>query len=554
MLIFGIISLSIILLILNVLIFGLVVLFERKRRVDELNKNLSLFSPTNLQRKMEVYSAKVESNEEILELNDQIKELTLAEYNKIIINLNNMKKLVQPINLFKFIYFSNLYKDSLSKIKYFEKEYLELRFTLFDLTSDIEIENAIINQLKDRTSSVRESLENSPIKKIRESEKINKRVRTLMNSLGRIDKVTSSQVKHLGKEFVELVVKIDKYIEEISSSIEFLNRQLKHLEEELKVPLKQIVMCYKENEKILEEVDKDIKTQVKEINILKKNIYKNIDELKQKEVNKDVLILDEKISKLNLLINSNIDFYKFLKVYDKEKNIFIDFIEENNGLFISEIKRHKLKDEKERITRIDDVYKNFKVSVAKYEHEKMNTYVKQTPQGAANLFLNIIHSYEDYIHVVRKNVKDISEINYKTNDMNNEIALMNTGLLQIEYNIRKVNGNIKDIFEKRKDILQDKVFELRRRFKNNTTIIEKESFQEVYKLKNEIDALVSETKGIAFEIFFIKEAILFINKYKGLDDKFDMMVISIENSFKDDKINDSLRKIKELLEIYGIKE
>ena len=68
---------------LNFIVFGLVVLYERKRRLDGLNKNLSFFSPNNLQRKMESYSAKVESNEEILELNDKIKELTLAEYNKI---------------------------------------------------------------------------------------------------------------------------------------------------------------------------------------------------------------------------------------------------------------------------------------------------------------------------------------------------------------------------------------------------------------------------------------------------------------------------------------
>ena len=344
---------------LNILIASLVVLFERKRRVDGLNKNLSLFAPKNLQRKMKSYSNRVEENEEILELNEKIKEISLGTYNKIIINLDKMKKLTQPINVLKFFNFSNLYKESLLKIKIFEKEYLDLRFTLFDLTSDIEIENAIIRKLKNRTSIVRQALNNSPITKIRESEKLNKQVKRLMNSLERLDSVTMSQIKHLGADFVDLVMKIDKYIENISSSIEFLNTQLKHLDEELRIPLNKIVGSYQENHDILEEIDSEVREKVKVINSLRKNIYLNIDNLKQKEVNRDVLLLDEKISELNLLINSNIDFSKFLDKYDEEKNTFMNFINEYNGLFISEIKRHKLEDEKERIIRVDDVYKNF---------------------------------------------------------------------------------------------------------------------------------------------------------------------------------------------------
>ena len=198
--------------------------------------------------------------------------------------------------------------------------------------------------------------------------------------------------------------------------------------------------------------------------------------------------------------------------------------------------------------------KIFASVITKYEREKMNKYVRYTPQGIANLFLNIIHAYEEYVNVVEKNVKDISEINDKTNDMNSEIAIMNTGLLQVEYNLKKISGNLKDIYEKEKDNLQEKVSKLRVHFKNNTNIIEKEAFEEVYNLKEEIDDLISKTKGIAFEIFFLKEGILFINKYRGLDDKFDMMAISVETSFQEEKINDALRKMKELVEIYGIKE
>ena len=232
----------------------------------------------------------------------------------------------------------------------------------------------------------------------------------------------------------------------------------------------------------------------------------------------------------------------------------LGFVRENHGLFLSEIKRHKTKNEFERLMLIDNSLKFLEDSITKYEMEKMNHLVIILSESMSNLLLNIVNSYEEYIKVAKNNVKDISNINSDTNELNSEIAFMNTALLQVEHNVDGVHGTKLVSYEKEKEALQEEALNLSRSFKDNTENIDKEIFTKARKLKRDINLLVEETKGTAFEIFFIKEVIMILNKYRGEDDAFDLMIVSLEESYQNEKFNASIFKAKEIIEMYGIKE
>ncbi|NQX83405.1 MAG: hypothetical protein HRS50_01660, partial [Mycoplasmataceae bacterium] len=126
-------------------------------------------------------------------------------------------------------------------------------------------------------------------------------------------------------------------------------------------------------------------------------------------------------------------------------------------------------------------------------------------------------------------------------------------LLRIEYNISSLYGISKNNFEKSKDELQVEVSKLRNNFENNTKKVDEKSYENAYNIRKKVNYLVEKTKGSAFEFFFLKETIMFLNRYKGSNEKYDQMLDSISESFNEEKYTESLRKAKEAIEIYGIK-
>jgi len=544
----------ILLLVLNLTLLIFIALYKRRRKIKDIRKNISYFSPKDLIRRMEGYTNHTKNDKEILKINMDIKDLELREFKVIQNDINQLKKYTMPSKIFLFSKFSLEFKKIVKRIKEYEKSYLSIRFKLFDMTSDYEIENAILLNLKERLSDTEDKLSNSKIKRISDSAKIISKLSRVKNRLQKVDNIKNEQVKHLSPLFVKELQKIDEILETILFDMSFIEKNLNYLKNEINGKIKTIVDVYKKNKENLKDIDEKVKILVKEIKTLKNKINFEIDELKYKLVKENIDNINEKISELNVLIRSNIDFKIFMEKNKTIPDKLLKFIHTNNGLFVSEIKRHKTENEFERLTSIDNSLKIFEDSITKFEREKMNQFNIMVAEGMSNLLLNIINSYEEYISVVNKNVGDISNINSKTNDLNDEIALMNTGLLQIEQNISGINGNIFDIFETEKNILQEKVFVLRRSFKDNTENIKKETFSAAKKIKDKIDNLSSETKGIEFEFFFLREIIMILNKYRGENDAFDLMVVSLEESYKKEEINNALRKSKEIVEMYGIKE
>ncbi len=544
---------TILILTINIVLFIVIVTFERRKRIDRLRKNISLFSPVRLANRMETYSNSVKMNNEIAEIKSKVKHLNSIEYTKIQMMLKDLNKYTLPMNFYKFIGFRRNFKNIFRIVETYEKEYLDYRFDLFDLTSDIEIEKAIVEQLKNRSNKVKESIHNSPIDQIRDSKKLNNKINRLLKNLQKLELMIDEQIKHLSDEFIEFVKKIDKSITTIVKDINFMNFNIKHIEEELQIPLTQIVQSYKNNKETLVEINEQVNEMVNKINLLKNEIRNDIPELKHKKVNENVKELDKLISELNLLIHSNIEFAQFNSEYDYISDKLMNFVRENNGLFVSEIKRHKLDDERKMLLAIENSLQNFELAYTKYEREKLSKFHKYSPQGLANLLLSVMHEYTEYINILKNNVYGISKVNESTNEINEEIALMNTSLLQIEYNITTLHGVLRDNYIKQKEEFQNKVSELRAIFKNNTNEINEKTFKFVLNLKDEISDLADQTRASAFEIFFLKESIMFLNRFSGSDDKFDEMLSSINNSYGEEKYTETLRKIKEIIEIYNVK-
>ncbi len=464
-----------------------------------------------------------------------------------------MKKNSTPLKSFNFIYFRYLYSKVIRMMEKYEQGYMDVKFTLFDLTSDIEIEKTILTKLKEQTNIVAEKINNSPRDKVSNSKKLDNKLTRLRQSILSLEEKVDDQVKHLSPEFIDSEKKISKLIKSIMDDVDFMNNHIKHLDENLKAPLFQIVETHKKNGAILKEIEQQVKGYIQEINSLRTSINIDTEELRTKKAMDNMIILDKKISELHLLIYSNVDYAKFNFKYDTTPSKLLEFVRNNHGLFISEIKRHKLSDEQTRLIYVDSALTNFEEMITKFEREKMNQLNKHAPSGIHSLLMNIIRSYEEYINVVVKNVKDISEVNELTNEVNNIIAKMNTLLLQVEYNINSLDGIQKDYLERKKEKLQDKVSLLREAFKNNTKSIDSKSYQIVDRVMEKVENLTEASRGAAFINFFLKETIMFLNRFQGKNSDFDAMLQSVKNSFAEERYSESLRKAKELIEIYGIK-
>lgn len=539
---------------LNLILLSMIIVYRRKNKLKNAKKNLAKFSPVDLQRKLESYSQNTKDNDEIADITKRINELHLREFKNIEKEINHLNKYTLPTKLFKFVKFSSGFKELIKNITEYEKEYLTIRFRLFDLTFDIEIENLIISKLKDKASSANQYVINSNNKRVNNSRKLHLKTNKLREELQKLDETKNDQTRHLSQPFIKEMKSVERIAESIQYNARFIENNISYLENEIKKSIKEIVETYKNNEDDLQEIKNDVSQFVKKIKKLREEIDEGIDGLKHKFVNEQSIALNKSIKELKTLIESNLDFSKFLNKNENVHDTLLKFIHKNHSLFVSEIKRHKTDDEFERLMLIENALRSLEDVITKFEREKMNQFTIRLPESMSNILLNIINSYDEYIKVVKKNVSDISNINSKTNEINNEIALMNTGLLQIEQNLNGIHGTLKDLYEKEKNNLQNNVSILRKDFRNNTEKIDESIFKEAREIKKKIDLLVEKTKGSSFEFFFLKEVLMILNKYRGDSDEFDLMVVSLEESYKNEKINASIRKAKEIIEMYGIKE
>ncbi len=536
------------------IITGIIVItWERNNKVGQLRANLSYFPPDKLSERLEMYKNEVKLNLEIAELETKMDELSKRDYLIIQRDLDQMKELATPLRILSFGKFRSLYKSVFKAIASYESSYLEVRFQLFDLTSDIEIEKAILNKLKEQTSHVTDLINNSPIKRISESKKLDGKISRLRRSLKDLEIMIDEQVKHLSPEFFEHEKKISSTIKGIADEVDFMNQHIKHLGEDLNVPLTNIVNIYETHKAVLEELKPQVVGYTSTIKNLKEIINSDIDNLKITSATKNMELLDKAVNELYLLINSNVDYAKFNYQYDTVPSKLLKFVKENHGMFTSEIRRHRLQNEQARLLYVESAYSEFEETINKFELEKMNQINKHAPDGIHRLLMGTIDAYKQYIKVVLDNVSDISEVNASTNDVNNKIARMNTLLLQVEYNIKSLEWLYREQFEKEKESIQDKVKVLRENFKDNTRIVDQKAYEIVDKIMKEVEALVEKSKGAAFELFFLKETIMYINRYKGNNTKLDIMIDSVTESFNDEKYSEALRKAKEIIEIYGIK-
>ncbi len=536
------------------LLFVFVATFERKMKIQRLRSNLSYFPPKKILDRLDSFNDyDLEERLTLEELRSKINETCKLDYIRITKLLDSMEIYATPLHFFSILKFRSLYLELFEKMAEYQSDYLDVRFALFDLTSDIEVEKAVLKKLKEQANHVIETISYSPIDRIRDSKKIEAKVTKLRTAVSNMEYMIEHEGLHLTAQFVEAEEKLGKMIESLATEVDFMKHHIEHLENNLQLALKRIVKTYKKHEAILVEVEPTVKKYTHGIKKLKNEIREDIDNIKVKDARVKMETLNKLVNELHLIVNSNVDYAKFNNSNDFVPSQLLLFIKENHMMFISEIKRHRLNDEQTRLQYVQNAYSILEDKITKYEYKKMDKFVKETPEGINALLMDVVHHYKNYIDVVFQNVKDISEVNASTNDINMEIARMNTALLQVEYNIISLRGHQKDNLEKEKEALQKKVKQLRDHFRDNTSHINENAQKAVQSTKEKVDDLVNKSRGTAFEIYFLKETLLYINRFKGNEDKMDLMIESANDSYNDEKYTEALRKAKEIIDIYGIK-
>ncbi len=533
-------------------LFVVAVVFERKTKTEKLRHNLRYFPPDKLQHRIEAYENELSHLEDYEEIRSQANELIVRDFNLIKRELTTMDMLSSVWNFFSFIKFRKTYMNLFKSVEEYEDKYLHIRFVLFDLTSDIEIEKAVFKKLKEQTNHINETISNSPIERIRKSSKLENKVNKLRRELKKLNEMIESEGKHLSSDFVAAETKISLMISGLANDVDFMHEHIKHLEEDLNYAFQGIVRTYEKHKSMLVELWPEIRNYIKIINALKPEINEDIDNLLIKKATEKISVLDAQVNELHLLINSNVDYAKYNLENDKVPSLLLEHVKLNHGMFVSEVKRHRLEDEQVRLLFIDQAFTEFEDSIIKFEREKMNQINKHSPQGIHKLLMDTINKYLNYINVVSDKVKDISAVNASTNRMNLLIAQMNTSLLQVEYNIISLTGIQKEKFNNEKEELQEQVQSLRSYFKNNTTTVDEKSFEIVNKTKVLVEELVERSRGIAFETYFLKEIIMYLNRFRGSNKTLDLMIENVSEAYNAEKYKEALRKSKEIIEIYGI--
>ena len=538
--------------VLNLAIFILVTVFERKNRIKKIKKNLGYFSVIKISQRLDSYSSLRKVNTDISNLNTKASELKNRDIILINKKLDQLSKLATINNFYKFNKFRKQNNEVINLVDLYEENYLHLSFTLFDLTSDLEVEKATLQTLRDKFSRVKEVLSNSPNEKIRENKKLNNELSSILDHLKQLEIMIKEESISLSSEFINLVEVIDKGLNWIEENLNLINFYDKHVKEDLNYNIKNILHLHKDNAPILRGIEDRISSLSEKIRGLKLSIEHDIEHLRITRAGENVDSLDILVRELNLLVRSNIDYHEFnVKFNDLAKDL-LNYANKNHQIFISEIRRHEIKDEQTILKDIESKFIDFKKSVNKFESEKLANKMI-APDYLSELLFNLVKLFIRYIKILNKNVTEISKINDATDDMNKIIAKMNTGLLQSEHNINSIEGIVKENYDRRKEELDSEVSVMRDSFRSNTKKIGEIKFKEAEELRMKIDNLVSETRGTAFENFLLKETILYLNKFRGKSLEIDSLLDSIQKSYRDERYVDALRKSKELVEMYGIK-
>ncbi len=542
-------------LLVSFLIICLVMLssLDRNRRIKELRTNLSYFPPEKLVHRIQAYEKEMEHKGEFQKIQASVNDLAKREFLQIKKSIEELEKYSSPFDIIHSAKFNSIFKEVILKIKSYQKDYLDIRFALFDLTSDIEIEKAVLKKLKDQTSHVTLLITNSPLERINDSKKLEAKVKKLRNKLFELEKMIENENLHLSQGFIDAEEEINKLITSLANDVDFMNHNIKHLEEDLNYATRSITSTYREHQGILKGLKEYASQKAEVITKLREEINIDIDSLKTSDASMKMEQLNQHVNELHKKVHSNIDYASFNHNNDGLIGRILEFVRSNHGMFVAEIKRHRLEDEQRRLLLIQSGVDEFYFSVSKYTQHLSDDIEKNTPEDIHKLLMNVVECYEKYINVTRESVQDISEVNDSTNEINTIIAKMNTSLLQVEYNVISLHGILKSNIEHEKDEIQEKVKHLRELFKNNTDTIDSKTREIVNKIKNRVDQLVEKSRGAAFEFFFIKETIMYINRFKGSDQKLDILIESLVESFDEQNYTEALRKAKEIIEIYGIK-
>ncbi len=525
---------------------------ERSRTIKKLRKNLSYFSCQTLSHRLYAFENEMANNEAYKGLIKSFKEVD-RDKKLIDKSLVDLDKLNTPASLIGNAKFKKLLKNTFKEVSDYQDEFLRIRFSLLDLTSDIEVEKVVIKELQKISVEATNLYSNSPIPRIRESKLIEGKLISIRKMLKEIQHLVENEGIHLSNEFIKREEAIKDAIIDFKKSIILMADNIKHIDEELDFSMKSSAKLYRKNMPILGDLEEVVKTTASKYVKYKKQTNVFIDSLDFNKVDLAMKELNAIVYDFSFLINSNIHYAKFNNMYDYIPPMLTEFVAKNHGLFTSEIKRHVLNNETERLLFVEKAEEKFMASSLKYEKVKSSPNNEMTPSKIHELFMKTIDQFETYTRVAFENVKDISVVNSSTNEMNDKIANMNLLLLQIEHNISTMEGATRNDFEKKKENIQLKVQRLREHFQENTKAITKEGFEAVEKLENKINSLVSQTRGVSFSIYFLQETILYINKFKGENDRIDPLIDSMQDSFKNERYIESLRKAKEIIDIYGIK-
>lgn len=542
-----------VLLSLNIAILIIITTSERKKILKKIRNNLGYFSPKKLSLKMSSYVNSVAKTKRILELSDKISALELNDYKKIEKIIKKMDSLTNPSSIFKINGFNSLLKKILPIISKYEEDYLDARFSLYELTSDIEVEKTMINKLEDKVLLLRSKIEDSNLTKIKDSPLIYKKFHETLNQLKLLSENTQLKSGRISQKFQDGVNFVDMKIKEMLYEISFVSQSTQYLNKDIKETLLIIKRKYNDNIKNLHSISNYVIKNLKNIEILKKEILRLCDELEIDDAKKILTKLDILVLKTYNLVNLNIECFNFNKKYAKKPYELLEYIDENYGLFVSEIKRHKLMNEQTRLLAVDKIFNEFKNIFNSYDLNYISK-EKIIPSNLHKSLISVIFKYEEYVQIVNDNIEDVSKINKTTNKISSDIAMMNTHLLQIEYNINSFQGvSLREKMENEKNILQGQVSEIRKFIIKNAKINDLRIQDKILKLIMEINDLMNRSKGISFEANFIENTIMFLNRYRGDNIGFNNMLDSIKESYKNDDYSESLRKSKELIEIYGIK-
>lgn len=541
--------------IINLLLLIFVIIVERKSKIKVLRKSLSTFSPLPLEKKIFSYK-----NIRHLETNDltrverRFKVLTSNHFIPLEESIDILEKLLASVRIKNIFKFHSLFKHTIKDVKKYEKEYLELRFELFDMVFNVEVEKVILKNLKSKISNAKETIYNSPFKKVKESKVLTKRLGHAFSAVDSLEKSVEVSKSHLGSRFIESAIKIDRYIHNLLIDIMFLSEVIEQLTENLNPLFQNVMEKYNHNKKNLLSIKDNVDILLEEIKKFNSLVKKSIVNFEKGNLETYSNILKKKIIKLHLIVNKNIDFIEFNQKYNNASLEIFNFVNKNHSLIINEIKRHNILDEPQKLRDIDDAIINLKSINSKFEKEKVSNYSNNTPRYLAYLLMYVIEKYMIYRNVTINNVGDITKINNSTNDINDKVSNMNTMLLQIEFDANSLQDTYKKQFEKQKNKLQDKVINLKNNYKNNTKQVNDGVFDVVEELKKDIENLSEEAIGLSLKTFFVKETLLFLNRYRGENLSLDKLLSEIEQTFLDGEISMAIRKSKELIEMYGIKE